>query len=87
MRLRTTCDNKLYMAKAPEQMVMHLWKAAFIEEVSPEEYMAAVARRTRIYNGFEVRTDTAQHFLDDLAEAGIVVIEPNDYSTGPLIAF
>ena len=74
--LTTVHDTRpeTFEGSTPEQIVGYLWKTAFLRETSPDEYMVEVARRVAIYNRHDVRTDTAVHFLLDLAAAGLVVI-------------
>ena len=59
----------------PEQVVGLLWKQAFIQEATPWEYMGAVAGSVKVYSGADVRTDTARHFLADLAAAHVLEVE------------
>lgn len=77
MTVKVTTKNhtertEVFETDTPEQMVGYLWKASFIHEASADQYMKAVARREAMYDGKVIRTDTAAHFLADLAKAGLI---------------
>lgn len=76
MKLEIVTGRKGHFeSETPEQMVMFLWKVAWLRETTPAKYTKQVSRRVKIYNGKQVRFDTAQHFLEDLEAAGLVAIE------------
>jgi len=76
MQLTVTIGKpEQFTSDTAEQMVGLLWKTAFLRETSPGEYMAKVAQRVKVWNGSDVRFDTAGHFLADLEAAGMVRIE------------
>jgi hypothetical protein len=77
IKLTTVHDRhpEQFKSETPEQMVGMLWKTAFVKETGPDTYMTEVARRVKMYNSHDVRTDTAQNFLLDMEAAGLVNIE------------
>ncbi len=80
MKIHTRDD--VTFTGTPEQVVGFLWKTAFLRNTSPPKYMRAVARRVKLASGKRPRTDTAAHFLADLAEAGVItILEVDDEST------
>ena len=40
--------------------------------VTPPEYMRDVAERVKTHNGIPIRTDSEQHFIEDLEAAGVI---------------
>lgn len=70
--VKTLDDGSVFTAETPEQLVGLLWKDAFIRESTPDQYMSAVARRVKLWNGHDVRDDDATLFLLDLESAGLI---------------
>lgn len=58
-------------AQTYEQLVGKMWKAAFITEATPYEYMQAVSKRLA-YQGLEIPTKSALEFISGLQQAGLV---------------
>lgn len=75
LRVHVLSRGETYTSDTPEQMVGLLWKSAFVLNTSPGEYMKAVARRVKMYDGTQPRTHNARVFLADLASSGIIDIE------------
>ena len=75
MRVRTTCDGRLFIAETPQQMVMFLWKSAWMQESGPHKYMTEVAKRAKLDKGVEIRSDSPEHFLADMALHGYIEVE------------
>ena len=59
----------------PQQLVGRLWKHAYIRSATPWRYMREVAASAKVQTGHQVRYDTAEHFLRDLATAGLIALD------------
>jgi len=67
----TTNTGEKFLAETCEQLVGLMWKAAFIEEAGPGEYMKAVAKRVKTQTNRTIRTDSADAFIIGLNSARI----------------
>jgi len=70
----TTKDGADYSGTA-QQIVCFLWKNAFLEESTVDTYMKAVQDRCVAVGDEPPRSDTAQHFLEDLMALKIITID------------
>ena len=66
-----TNTGEKFLAETYEQLVGLMWKAAFIEEAGPGEYMEAVAKRVKTQTGRTIRIDSAGAFIIGLHSARI----------------
>lgn len=66
-------DGDIIPALSPADFVSSLRTGSrFDSNCSDQEYMEHFAHRLEMLEGHHVRTDTAEHFLDDLLQCGFV---------------
>ena len=70
----TTPESKDTLEGTPQQLVGFLWHQSFLTEATPGKYMQSVAARLRALGDAPPRTDSAIHFLTDLAQLGVITI-------------
>ena len=72
----TVNDNqRTYSGSSWEQVLAYLHKDQLCPEKTDKQYMRAVARRVKMYNGTIIRTDMPVHFLLDLHDQHLIHIE------------
>jgi hypothetical protein len=67
-------DGKTFEADDAEELVEQLHQDSFAPASSDQEWMKQTAERTVTQTGQPIRSDTAQHFVDDLLEQGLMTI-------------
>lgn len=66
-------DGRIYTGE-PEEIVKEMNQTTFITRPKVEKYMKDFSRREWIYNGEGLRIDTAEDFIKDLENKGLVEI-------------
>ncbi|MDE5831744.1 MAG: hypothetical protein K2H64_01950 [Desulfovibrio sp.] len=59
-------------AKDYRELAVKMWQSMFDPNPTLEEWMEGSAKRAKIYNLSEIRTDTVDHHMEDLIKAGFV---------------
>lgn len=72
--MQITIDRKTF-AGTPEDIVEQLATDTWAPAQSTQDWMEQAGRRAETVTGQTIRTDTARHFLIDLAQAGILTID------------
>lgn len=67
-----TKDGDYVMGATPAEQVADLRAKAFNQGDNDAEYMRLTASRALLQTGKRVRCDTAEHFIADLMEAGLL---------------
>lgn len=69
-------DGTVIAAASVSEFVTELRKSSlFDSHLSDHEYMKGFAHRQNVMTGAIVRTDTTEHFVDDLIEIGTVSLD------------
>lgn len=64
-------NGKTYCGATLEEALQSMRASAWAcDEPTLAEYMKGVARRAKMWNGASVRTDSVDHFVADMVEAG-----------------
>jgi len=66
-------NDETISGQTSEELVHRLRSISWQEYNSDEEYMTAMAQRTKIQTGCSVRIDSDDNFIADLVSAGILV--------------
>lgn len=59
-------------AQSYQELAEKLWHSMFIPDDNIQDWMLNSAKRAAIYNGSVIRTDTVEHHIQDLIEAGFI---------------
>jgi len=71
-----TYDNHAYSGRSPEEAIQAMARAGVLTaSKSLEEYMAMVQRQVLRLHGQLIRTDSADEFLTDLADLGVITLK------------
>jgi hypothetical protein len=69
-------NGRMYPGRSARAAVIAMWRDAPHAKASTlAAYMAGCAWRAREWNGAEVRVDSPDHFLADLAAAGLLQLQ------------
>lgn len=60
-----------------QELAEKLWKSMFIPDDNIQDWMSNSAKRAAIYNESVIRTDTVEHHIQDLIEAGFISKVPD----------
>lgn len=55
-----------------QELAEKLWQSMFIPDDNIQNWMVNSAKRAAIYNESVIRTDTVEHHIQDLIEAGFI---------------
>jgi len=73
MRYRSL-DGKVFTAGSYRELAEEYWQSQFDPPPTIEEWMAGSAKRARIWNEAEIRTDTVEHHIEDLIANGFIEV-------------
>lgn len=66
-------DGGTITASSPDQFVTRLRESSkFDSQVTDQEYIQNFAHRYQVSEGIEIRSDSAEHFVDDLKANGYI---------------
>lgn len=66
-------DEEIFPAVSPDAAVEWLRKGAFDPKESVEDFMADMASRVTEEKDSEIRSDTAENFINDLVACGALI--------------
>ncbi len=70
-----TNDGQSLHATRPKAVVKELHKASHTPEKDDQAFMKVTASRVRLQFDKRVRTDSAEHFVQDLLQIGLLIDE------------
>lgn len=73
--MRVTTDQGRSYSGTAAWIVRQMNRDSWMRSNSKMEYMADVADRVLVQTGDRIRSDCAEHFLADLAAAGLITID------------
>lgn len=66
-------DGGTITASSPDEFLTRLRESSkFDSEVTNHEYMQNFAHRYKVSEGIEIRSDSAEHFVEDLTANGYI---------------
>jgi hypothetical protein len=73
-----TTHGGTYEADSARELVSQMRESHFVEYRNDKDYMAAQAKMSQEMTGIAHRSDTAEHFLDDMIASGLVKMEKGE---------
>jgi hypothetical protein len=73
-----TTHGGTYEADSARELVSQMRESHFVEYRSDAEYMIAQAKMAQEMTGVAHRSDTADHFVDDMIGSGLVKMEKGE---------